>query len=219
MQLGRVLALPAAHVARAIGPAGSSVARRAHPPPPTHCAVCKFLRAVGNVMVLFVLGIVGFTWYGVVPARFALTVARGGPLAAAGAALLVAGFTLLVRRALGGGRCGGGARATARCRARGAPARATHAAGRGSPLVRGQCAPLPRAPSQPPPLPLAAAVPAAAAPAQVAMVVWSYFAAVLTDPGRVPDGWSPFPDEQARLGRDWGQRFAARGGGTRRQGA
>jgi hypothetical protein len=28
------------------------------------------------------------------------------------------------------------------------------------------------------------------------MTTWSYFAAVLTDPGRVPEGWSPFPDEQ-----------------------
>mmetsp|Transcript_27492 Transcript_27492/g.69960 ORF Transcript_27492/g.69960 Transcript_27492/m.69960 type:complete len:318 (-) Transcript_27492:521-1474(-) len=34
----------------------------------------------------------------------------------------------------------------------------------------------------------------------VAMLLWSYFAAVLTDPGRVPPGWHPFNDEQqARL--------------------
>lgn len=35
---------------------------------------------------------------------------------------------------------------------------------------------------------------------QVVMTVWSYFAAVMTDPGRVPEGWSPFPDEQVWLG-------------------
>lgn len=27
------------------------------------------------------------------------------------------------------------------------------------------------------------------------MVTWSYFAALLTDPGEVPIGWHPFPDD------------------------
>lgn len=27
------------------------------------------------------------------------------------------------------------------------------------------------------------------------MVLWSYFATVLTDPGSVPDNWHPFVDE------------------------
>ncbi|KAI8465240.1 MAG: DHHC palmitoyltransferase-domain-containing protein [Monoraphidium minutum] len=87
---------------------------------------CKFLRFVGNVMVLFVLAIVGFTWYAIVPARYARYVAQGPPLRSAGAVVAILLFTCLV-----------------------------------------------------------------------AMVLWSYFAAALTDPGRVPEGWSPFADEQA----------------------
>lgn len=30
---------------------------------------------------------------------------------------------------------------------------------------------------------------------QVAMLTWAYFAALLTDPGEVPVGWHPFPDD------------------------
>lgn len=30
---------------------------------------------------------------------------------------------------------------------------------------------------------------------QVAMLTWSYFAAVLLEPGKVPSGWSPFDSE------------------------
>jgi hypothetical protein len=30
------------------------------------------------------------------------------------------------------------------------------------------------------------------------MLLWAYFAAVTTDPGRVPPGWHPFQDEQVR---------------------
>lgn len=33
---------------------------------------------------------------------------------------------------------------------------------------------------------------------QVAMLTWSYFAALLTDPGEVPVGWHPFPDDAVR---------------------
>ncbi|CAK0786961.1 hypothetical protein CVIRNUC_010175 [Coccomyxa viridis] len=37
----------------------------------------------------------------------------------------------------------------------------------------------------------------------VVMLMWSYFAALLTEPGRVPSGWSPFPsDEEAQLESD-----------------
>ena len=32
--------------------------------------------------------------------------------------------------------------------------------------------------------------------AQVIMLLWSYFTAVATDPGRVPPGWHPFCDEE-----------------------
>ena len=34
---------------------------------------------------------------------------------------------------------------------------------------------------------------------QIAMVLWSYFAAVVTDPGGVPQGWTPFADEEVIL--------------------
>ncbi len=34
----------------------------------------------------------------------------------------------------------------------------------------------------------------------VALCVWSYLATVTVDPGRVPQGWHPFPDEQVRRG-------------------
>lgn len=33
---------------------------------------------------------------------------------------------------------------------------------------------------------------------QVFMLVWSYFAAVCTDPGHVPPGWLPFADEEVK---------------------
>jgi hypothetical protein len=33
---------------------------------------------------------------------------------------------------------------------------------------------------------------------QVAMLTWSYFAALITDPGEVPIGWHPFPDDAVR---------------------
>lgn len=42
---------------------------------------------------------------------------------------------------------------------------------------------------------------------QVAMVLWTYFAAVVVDPGRVPPGWHPFPDDSVR----------SRGGGALQQ--
>ena len=47
-------------------------------------------------MVLFVLGIVGFSWYAVVPARYGRYVASGPPRAAAGGAAASVVFTALV---------------------------------------------------------------------------------------------------------------------------
>jgi len=35
---------------------------------------------------------------------------------------------------------------------------------------------------------------------QILLVLWTYFAAVLTDPGRVPPDWHPFLDEQVHPG-------------------
>jgi len=71
--------------------------------------LCKFLRAVGNVMVLFVLGIVGFTWYAVVPAQYGRAVVTGPPLAAAGGVAVAVAFTIVVRFIWGGPRGGRGA--------------------------------------------------------------------------------------------------------------
>ncbi len=31
------------------------------------------------------------------------------------------------------------------------------------------------------------------------MLLWSYFTAIATDPGRVPPGWHPFADEEVYL--------------------
>ena len=31
------------------------------------------------------------------------------------------------------------------------------------------------------------------------MLLWSYFAAVTTDPGRVPAGWHPFANDEVAL--------------------
>ena len=31
---------------------------------------------------------------------------------------------------------------------------------------------------------------------QVAMLLWSYFACVLTDPGKTPEGWHPFETDE-----------------------
>lgn len=47
---------------------------------------------------------------------------------------------------------------------------------------------------------LVSALPSAPLVLQVAMILWSYFAAVLTDPGRVPEDWHPFLDEQVGAG-------------------
>ncbi len=43
------------------------------------------------------------------------------------------------------------------------------------------------------------------------MVLWSYFACVLTEPGRVPDGWTPpEEDEEILSPRSFGKLEAAR---------
>ena len=36
----------------------------------------------------------------------------------------------------------------------------------------------------------------------ILMVLWSYFACVLTEPGRVPDGWTPPPEVGSSLDRE-----------------
>ena len=36
--------------------------------------------------------------------------------------------------------------------------------------------------------------------ALILMVLWSYFACVLTEPGRVPDGWTPPPEDEEEAG-------------------
>ena len=135
------------HVVRRGGRGGGApprAARAAAACPPTHTVARPALRrrrarachththahrtrTQGNVMVLFVLGILGFSWYAVVPGFYGPILARGAPAAAAGALVAIAAFTALA-----------------------------------------------------------------------AMVGWSYLAAVVTDPGRTPEGWSPFADEQAR---------------------
>lgn len=58
----------------------------------------------------------------------------------------------------------------------------------------------------------------------VVLCVWSYLATVTVDPGRVPPGWHPFPDEQVRRGavREpgpggtvWARVARSKGNGTR----
>jgi hypothetical protein len=57
---------------------------------------CKFLKLVGNVMVLLVLGIVGFIWYTMVVAVYGPKMVRGPPLASLGSgAMLIAVNTLV----------------------------------------------------------------------------------------------------------------------------
>ena len=34
--------------------------------------------------------------------------------------------------------------------------------------------------------------------AQVVMLLWSYFAALLSEPGKIPPGWSPFASDEVR---------------------
>lgn len=36
-------------------------------------------------------------------------------------------------------------------------------------------------------------------PAQVVMLLWSYFSAFLTEPGKIPAGWSPFASDEVRF--------------------
>ena len=76
-------------------------------------------------MVIFVLGIIGFSWYAVVPACYGKTLRSGPPGAAFGAFLACALISALA-----------------------------------------------------------------------AMTAWAYFATALTDPGRVPEGWTPFGDDE-----------------------
>jgi hypothetical protein len=72
---------------------------------------CKFLRLLGHVMVLLVLGIVAFTYYTVVALQYGPGIVRGGFLSALGCTLVVVLFTALVSRARGAApRNGPGAR-------------------------------------------------------------------------------------------------------------
>jgi hypothetical protein len=48
-------------------------------------------------MVLFVLGIVGFSWYAVVPAGYGRSLTSGSPLAVVGSLVVIVLFTALVR--------------------------------------------------------------------------------------------------------------------------
>lgn len=41
---------------------------------------------------------------------------------------------------------------------------------------------------------------------QVAMLTWAYFAALATDPGEVPVGWHPFPDDAVSRAPQQGHR-------------
>eukprot|EP00775_Hariotina_reticulata_P008161 gene8159-8352_t len=54
---------------------------------------CKFLKLLGHVMVLLVLGIVAFIWYAVVPATYGPMIMSQPPAAAAGSAVLVILFS------------------------------------------------------------------------------------------------------------------------------
>ncbi|KAF6251506.1 DHHC palmitoyltransferase-domain-containing protein [Scenedesmus sp. NREL 46B-D3] len=85
---------------------------------------CKFLKLLGNIMVLLVLGIVGFTWYAVVPGYYGPLMLVGPAGRAFGSTVLVVVFSILC-----------------------------------------------------------------------IMLSWCYLAAVLVDPGQVPPGWHPFPDD------------------------
>jgi hypothetical protein len=57
---------------------------------------CKFLKLLGNIMVLLVLGIVGFTWYAVVPGYYGPLMLVGPAGRAFGSTLLVVTFSILV---------------------------------------------------------------------------------------------------------------------------
>lgn len=59
-------------------------------------AQCKFLKVLGHIMVLVVLGIVGFTWYAVVPATYGPLMFSGAAGSRFGSTLLVLFFTWLV---------------------------------------------------------------------------------------------------------------------------
>jgi hypothetical protein len=60
---------------------------------------CKFLKLLGNIMVLLVLGIVAFTWYAVVPGYYGPLMLVGPAGRAFGSTLLVLVFSLLVSTA------------------------------------------------------------------------------------------------------------------------
>jgi hypothetical protein len=66
---------------------------------------CKFLRLLGHVMVLLVLGIVAFTYYTVVALQYAPGIVSGGFLSAVGCTLVVVLFTAVVSAAWSRHRC------------------------------------------------------------------------------------------------------------------
>lgn len=67
-------------------------------------AYCKFLKLLGHIMVLLVLGIVGFTWYAVVPATYGPMMISGSAGSKFGSSLLVLMFSGLVS-AVAAGAC------------------------------------------------------------------------------------------------------------------
>ena len=115
---------------------------------------CQCLRALGSVMVLIVLSLIGLTYYTTVFAVYGPLMIRGGNKSQI-ATVVVILYNLLVR---------------------------------GQPVSRtmegwDNCLMFTRANSPPHGL-----------LSQVFMLLWSYFAAVLTEPGRVPPGWQPSDD-------------------------
>lgn len=64
-------------------------------------AYCKFLKLLGHIMVLLVLGIVGFVWYAVVVAAYGPKMVHGSAASKFGSSLLVIVFTTLVSTVAG----------------------------------------------------------------------------------------------------------------------
>ena len=138
---------------------------------------CQCLRALGSVMVLIVLSVIGLTYYTTVFCVYGPLMLRHGNKSEI-AAVVVILYNLLVRVPGGGG-------GRERRRRHGASRERWGGASRAPGwFVLPQDRALLRLRH---PLRLSLT-------AQVFMLLWSYFAAVLTEPGRVPPGWQPSDD-------------------------